>query len=165
VKWGQPPRDRELVRTNLARSTEAFATGFRDFMSGNPRPTPGSPAASEAQGEPFAGDWAERPSSDIFATAYLAAASCTDHLLGLADVLRSRNALYSAYTLTRGAVEAAALGCYLTDSEIGARERVRRAMNYRLDALCERIWLFKEMHGEYAYEKLSETEPLRHPNR
>ena len=31
----------------------------------------------------------------------------------LVDVLRCRNALFSAYTLTRGAVEAAALGCYL----------------------------------------------------
>ena len=30
-------------------------------------------------------------------------------------------------------------------------------MNYRLDALCERMWLFKEMQGEYAAEKLEET--------
>jgi hypothetical protein len=30
-------------------------------------------------------------------------------------------------------------------------------MNYRLDALCERMWLFKDMHGEYAAEKLGET--------
>jgi hypothetical protein len=78
-------------------------------MTRNPQSVPGSPADSEAQGEPFAGDWADRPSSDIFATAYHSATSCTDHLLGLADVLRSRNALFSAYTLTRGAVEAAAL--------------------------------------------------------
>jgi hypothetical protein len=142
---------------DLASSTEAFATEFREFMTRNPRPAPGSPADSEAQGEPFAGDWADRPSSDIFATAYLAATSCTDHLLGLADVLRSRNALFSAYTLTRGAVEAAALGCYLTDPDIDGKERVRRTMNYRLDALCERTWLFTDMQGEYAAGKLDET--------
>jgi hypothetical protein len=142
---------------DLASSTEAFATGFREFMTRNPAPAPGSPAESESQGEPFSGDWAERPSSDIFATAYLSATSCTDHLLGLADVMRSRNALFSAYTLTRGAVEAAALGCYLTDPDIDGRERVRRTMNYRLDALCERMWLFKDMQGEYAAEKLEET--------
>lgn len=142
---------------DLASSTKAFATEFREFMTRNPRPAPGSPAGSEAQGEPFADDWADRPSSDIFATAYLAAASCTDHLLGLADVLRSRNALFSAYTLTRGAVEASALGCYLTDPGIDGRERVRRTMNYRLDALCEQTWLFKDMHGEYAAGKLGET--------
>jgi len=142
---------------DLASSTEAFATGFRGFMTRNPQPAPGSPADSEAQGEPFAGDWADRPSSDIFATAYLSATSCTDHLLGLVDVLRSRNALFSAYTLTRGAVEAAALGCYLTDPDIDGRERVRRTMNYRLDALCERMWLFEDMHGEYAAGKLDET--------
>jgi hypothetical protein len=150
---------------DLASSTEAFATEFRAFMTRNPRPTPGSPADSEAQGEPFAGDWADRPSSNIFATAYLAATSCTDHLLGLADVLRSRNALFSAYALTRGAVEAAAIGCYLTDLDVDGKERVRRTMNYRLDALCERMWLFQDMRGEYAAEKLdgagSESPTLR----
>jgi hypothetical protein len=142
---------------DLAGGTEAFATEFREFMTRNPQPAPGSPADSEAQGEPFGGDWAERPSSDIFAMAYLAASSCTDHLLGLVDVLRCRNALFSAYTLTRGAVETAALGCYLTDRDIDGRERVRRTMNYRLDALCERTWLFRDMRGEYAAEKLDET--------
>jgi hypothetical protein len=43
-----------------------------------------------------------------------------DHL---ADILSSRNALFAACTLTRGAVEAAALGCYLTDQDIDGRER------------------------------------------
>jgi hypothetical protein len=143
---------------DLASSTAAFATEFREFMSRNPCPAQGSPADSEAQGEPFAGDWSDRPSSDIFATAYQTVTSCTDHLLGLADVLRARNALFSAYTLTRGAVEAAALGCYLTDADIDGKERVRRTMNYRLSALCERTWLFKDMHGKYAAEKLGETQ-------
>jgi hypothetical protein len=142
---------------DLASSTKAFAREFREFMSRNPWPAPGSPADKEAQGEPFAGDWGEHPSSDIFATTYLAATSCTDHLLGLADVLSSRNALFAAYTLTRSAVEAAALGCYLTDQDIEGRERVRRTMNYRLDAMCERVWLFTDMQGDYAAEKLDET--------
>ncbi len=135
---------------DLASSTEAFASGFSEFMSRNPRPAPGSTADAEAQGEPFAGDWGHHPSRDIFATSYLAAASCTDHLLALADVLRARNAVFAAYTLSRGAVEAAALGRYLTEPDIDGRERVRRTMNYRLDALCERVWLFKDMRGEYA---------------
>jgi hypothetical protein len=143
---------------DLASSTEAFAAQFREFMTRNPQPAPGSPADSEAQGEPLAADWAARPSSDVFATAYLAVTSCTDHLLGLVDVLRARNALFSAYTLTRGAAEAAALGCYLADPAIDSRERVRRTMNYRLHALCERTSLFKDMQGEYASGKLAETE-------
>ena len=70
---------------DLASSIEAFAREFREFMNRNPQPAPGSPADKEAQGEPFAGEWGERPSSDIFATTYLATMSCTDHLLGLAD--------------------------------------------------------------------------------
>ncbi|HXC83305.1 MAG TPA: hypothetical protein VNV62_15780 [Trebonia sp.] len=142
---------------DLASSTEEFAKEFREFMTRNPRPAAGSPADKETQGEPFAGDWGEHPSRDIFATTYLAATSCTDLLLGLADVLRARNALFATYTLTRGAVEAAALGCYLTDQDIDGRERVRRTLNYRLDAMCERVWLFTDMHGDYAAEKLDET--------
>lgn len=142
---------------DLASNTEAFAKEFREFMTRNPRPAPGSPADKEAQGEPYAGDWSEHPSSDIFATTYLTATSCTDHLLGLADILRARNAVFAAYTLSRGAVEAAALGCYLTDQDIDGRERVRRTMNYRLDAMCARVWLFTDMRGAYAAEKLDET--------
>ena len=142
---------------DLASSTEAFAKEFREFMTRNPRPAPGSPADKEARGEPFAGDWGEHSSRDIFATTYLAATSCTDHLLGLADVLRARNAVFATYTLTRGAVEAAALGCYLTGQDIDGRERVRRTMNYRLDAMCARVWLFTDMHGDYAAEKLDES--------
>jgi hypothetical protein len=117
---------------DLARSTEAFATEFRETLTRNPRPALGSPADSEAEGEPFAGDWSDHPGSDIFAAVYLVAASCTDHLLGLADILRARNAVFAAYTVTRAAVEAAALGCYLTEPDIGSRERLRRTMNYSL---------------------------------
>ena len=142
---------------DLADTTAAFARQFREFMSRNQRPASGSPADREAQGEPYAGDWGTHPSSDVFATAYLTATSCTDHLLGLADVLSSRNAVYAAYTLVRGAVEAAARGCYLTDLDIDGKERVRRTMNYRLDALCERALIFGDMHGDYAAQKLDET--------
>jgi hypothetical protein len=49
------------------------------------------------------------------------------------------------------------LGCYLTDQEIDSRERVRRAMNYRLDAMCGRVWLFTDIQGDYAAQKLDET--------
>ena len=142
---------------DLASSVEAFAKEFREFMTRNPQPAPGSPADKEAQGELLAGDWSEHPSGEIFATTYLTATSCTDHLLGLADVLRAHNALFAAYTLTRGAVEAAALGCYLTDQDIDGRERVRRTMNYRLDAMCAQVWLFTDMQSDYATERLDET--------
>ena len=58
--------------TDLSRSLTAFAEAFRDLLTGNPRPAPGSPADREAEGDPFAGDWGEYPSRDIFATTYLA---------------------------------------------------------------------------------------------
>jgi hypothetical protein len=142
---------------DLASSTAAFAREFREFTTRNPRPASGSPADKEAQGGPHAGDWSKHPASDILAATHRTGTSCTDHLPGLADVLRARNTLFAACTLTHGAVEAAALGCYLTDQDIDGRERVRRTMNYRLDAMCARVWLFTDMRGDYAAEKLDET--------
>jgi hypothetical protein len=41
----------------------------------------------------------------------------------------------------RAAAEAAAMAVYLTDPAIDERERVRRNVNYRLDAFCEQIRL------------------------
>jgi hypothetical protein len=143
---------------DLVRSTAEFTREFRETLTRNPRPLPGSPALTEAEGEPFAGDWGEHPGSDIFAATYLLAASCTDHLLGLADVLASRNAIYSAYTVTRAAVEAAALGCYLAEPDIGARERLRRTANYRLHGFSERVRLFEDLEGDYAAVKLAESQ-------
>jgi hypothetical protein len=41
--------------------------------------------------------------------------------------------------------------------KLRGRERVRRMMNYRTDAMCERVWLFANIHGDDAGEKLNET--------
>jgi hypothetical protein len=142
---------------DLAGCTAAFVMEFRDTLTRNPRPALGSPADKEAEGEPFAGDWGDRPGSDIFAAVYLIAGSCTDHLLGLADILKARNAVFAAYTVTRAAVEAAALGCHLTEPDIGSRERLRRAVNYRLHGFSERAWLFEDLEGPYASEQLAQT--------
>jgi hypothetical protein len=41
---------------DLADSLSRFASAFREVLKGNQWPTPGSPAATEAEGEPFAGE-------------------------------------------------------------------------------------------------------------
>jgi hypothetical protein len=128
---------------DLARSLTGFAQAFRDLLTSNPQPAPGSPADMEGKGEPFADDWGEHPSRDIVAAAYLQVTSCTDHLLALAQVLTSRRSVFASYTLARGALEAAAAGCYLTDKGVDARERLRRNMNSRLVGLCEQIWMLQ----------------------
>lgn len=128
---------------DLARSLTDFAQAFRDLLTRNREPARGSAADKESKGEPFAGDWAEYPSRDIFAAAYLQVTSCTDHLLALAPVLTSRRSVFASYTLARGALEAAAAGCYLTDNGIDARERLRRNMNSRLVGFCEQIWMLR----------------------
>ena len=143
------------------RSRTLFAAPRRsprssgETLTRNPRPALGSPADEEAEGEPFAGDWGDHPGRDVFAAVYLVAASCTDHLLGLVDILKARNAVFAAYAVTRAAVEAAALGCYLTEPDIGSRERLRRTMNYRLHGFSERAWLFEDLNGEYAAEQFA----------
>jgi len=126
---------------DLADSLSRFASAFREVLKGNQSPTPGSPAATEAGGEPFAGEWGAFPSRDILATILLAAASAADHLVAVGSVLRGRNAVFAPYTVMRAAAEAAAVAVYLTDPAIDGRERVRRNMNCRLDALCEQIRL------------------------
>jgi hypothetical protein len=83
--------------------------------------------------------------------------SCTDHLIGLADVLRARNAVFATYTLGRAAVEAAALGGYLTDNRIDGRERLRRTTNYRLHGLCEKTRLLQDLTTSDAADQLDES--------
>jgi hypothetical protein len=80
-------------------------------------------------------------SRGVLATVLLAAASAAEHLAAVGTVLRGRNAVFAPYTVTRAAAEAAAMAVYLTDPAIDGLERVRRNMNYRLDALCEQIRL------------------------
>jgi hypothetical protein len=143
--------------SDLARCTLAFETAFRETLTRNPRPAPGSPAEAETEDEALAGGWSEHSARDTFATAYLLTASCTDHLLGLADILVARNAVFAAYTVTRAATEAAALGCYLADPAIDARERVRRSMNYRLYGFSERVWMLTDLKGDRYAVQLAET--------
>jgi hypothetical protein len=138
---------------DLADSLADFAEAFRDVLRGNQWPAPGSPAATESETEPFAGEWGDYPSRDVLATTLLAAGSCADHLTATASVLRGRNSVFAPYTVMRAAAEAAAIGAYLTDSAIDGRERVRRNMNYRLDALCEQISLVGAFHGAEAARK------------
>lgn len=126
---------------DLADSLAGFTTAFREVLKGNQWPSPGSPAAAEAEVESFAGEWGAFPARDVLATVLLAAASAADHLAAEASVLRGRNAVFAPYTVMRAAAEAAAMAVYLTDPAIDGRERVRRNMNYRLDALCEQIRL------------------------
>jgi hypothetical protein len=142
---------------DLAGSLGKFSASLREAMERHPVPPEGSPAEKEAEGEPFAGDWGRYPSRDIYAAALLATASCADHLAGTASVLLARNAPFSPYTLIRAAAESAAIGCYLTDRNIDARERMRRNMNFRLDALCEQLTMLKGFIGDDAKRKADWT--------
>jgi hypothetical protein len=91
----------------------------------------------------------------VFAVTVLLAASCTDYLMGVVDILRARNTVYSSYALARAATEAAAIGCYLTDKDIDALERLRRTANFRLNGLCEQISMVEVFRSDEAASKVA----------
>lgn len=138
---------------DLGRSLSQFAEGLRRLMDANQRPAAGSPADKEADGEPYAGDWGLHPSGAVFATVLLTTWSCTDHLSAAGTVLEYHRGICSLYTLTRGAAESAAIACYLTETGIGSLERVRRNLNYDLQAMHEDLNMLRAIDGQDAAAK------------
>ncbi len=92
----------------------------------------GSPAQIESDPEELAGEWAEQPSREAWSTTRHAIASGLDHLEALARLLPSPGVVLALSTVSRGALEAFALAFYLSEPDMGQRERVRRWVNLRL---------------------------------
>lgn len=132
---------------DLANSVGEFARALRGLLAAYDFPAEGSPAATEAEGEPHAGEWSAHPGRDLHVTIRLATWSCADHLAALSVVLRERRLIPPLYTLARGAAEAAAIACYLAERGISSLERVRRGMNCNLQALTEEINMLNRFTG------------------
>jgi hypothetical protein len=143
---------------DLGRRLDDFAQALRDLLNSNQLPAPGSIADKEADGEPYAGEWGEYPSRDVFATMVLTSWSCADHLAGMATLLQTKRCIPSLYTLARGAAEAAVIACYLSEVGIDPLERVRRNMNCNLDALCEDLNILRRFTSPEAPLKAAEHE-------
>jgi hypothetical protein len=107
---------------------------------------PGSPAALEVAA---AGTWDGRTVRNAHIDGLLPMFSASDHLVTLADVLRSKHGFFASYTIGRGAIEAAAKTWYLLEPDIGPKERSRRRMNDRLESLYSQV-LVVEGLGEDA---------------
>jgi hypothetical protein len=142
---------------DLAMTLERFSDALRAAINdtgGNY--LPGSLGAAECAGEPFAGEWGERPSQTAIGQGMLAANSCIDHLTGAALLIRSRKVTVSLYTMVRGASESASIAAHLLDPRIDGPERVRRSANCRLEGLCEEIQLLRPLADEPAATSLIE---------
>jgi hypothetical protein len=126
---------------DLARSLQKVHLAFWDLLRRDTHPAPGSPAVTEAEGEPYAGEWSQHPSMDVLGLALQAAVSAINHLGALGAVIEARSGPEPPYTVARATAEHAAAACYLTDPAIDRRERLRRGINRRLDGLCEQISL------------------------
>ncbi len=68
-------------------------------------------------------------------------------------MLEHHRGISSLYTLTRGAAESAAIACYLTEPGIGSLERVRRNLNYDLQAMHEDLNMLRTIAGQEAAGK------------
>jgi hypothetical protein len=143
---------------DLASSLEAFAWALRDVLVVNDYPAQGSPAAREGEGEPYAGEWSAHPARDLNASVLLATWSCADHLAALSVVLRARKLITPLYTIARGAAESAAVACYLTQTDIDPLERVRRNMNYNLQALTEDLNMLRRFTSPDAVARIRRHE-------
>jgi hypothetical protein len=120
---------------DLARSLTRFTDRFREQLDTVRDARPGSPAIPAS--EPYAGDWSEHPSRDVVGSVLLEAWSALDHLTAAAVLIPDRRCLASLYSVTRGAAEHAAMGCYLAEPGISPLERIRRNLNFNLTALFE----------------------------
>jgi hypothetical protein len=101
-------------------------------------PASGSPAALEAADTSLAGVWGADPARQATNLGRTLAAAASDHLLALADLLKSeQTGAFAAFTIGRGLLETAARSWYLLEPAIEVRERVRRHMNERLWSLHE----------------------------
>ena len=116
---------------DLARSLTSFSKAVASAMNSGIW-IAGSPAQVESDPEELAGEWAAQPSREAWSTTRHAIASGLDHLEALAHLLPTRGVVLTLSTVSRGALEAFALAFYLSEPDIGQRERVRRWVNLRL---------------------------------
>lgn len=143
---------------DLAKSLNAFARGLRGLINDQRLPRSGSPADTESAGEPYAHDWGKRPSGEIFASMLLLAWSSADHLMGAAELIAARTVIASPHTVMRGAAESASAACFLGETGIDPLERIRRNMNYRLEALSQEIVMMATFTVPGAAEKVAGNE-------
>lgn len=138
---------------DLGGALRKVADGLIRLVDLNKQQAAGSPADKDADGEPFAGEWSAHPARDLVATLLMECWSCADHLTVTGAVLAEHRAVASLYTLTRGAAEAGAIACYLSESGIDSLERMRRLMNQNLVALHEDLNMLGRFEGQDAASK------------
>lgn len=139
---------------DLGGTLRKVAEGLTQLVDLNKEPAAGSPADKEADGEPFGGEWSAHPARDVVATLLMECWSCADHLTVAGTVLAEDRAVASLYTLTRGAAEAGAIACYLSEPGIDPVERMRRLMNHNLAALHEDLSMLSRFTGQDAAAKV-----------
>ncbi|TXJ80008.1 hypothetical protein E2C11_11530 [Streptomyces lavendulae] len=100
---------------------------------------PGSQAALEVSGEPFADDWGKAPSRNANMAGLQLARVAMDHLAGLSILLRTHKpvCVYGPSSLARSTIEVASRSYYLLEPGLLPLERIRRHESDRLMSLWE----------------------------
>lgn len=76
-----------------------------------------------------------------------------DDLLAVATLIQDGQRLRAPITLSRSVLEAAAVGCFLTDKQVQPKERLRRTLNLQLSQLKESANEVRDHEDEFNYEK------------
>ncbi|QWF20352.1 hypothetical protein KM427_15320 [Nocardioides sp. LMS-CY] len=76
-----------------------------------------------------------------------------DDLSGLAVLMRRGEYIRAPLTLSRSVLEAASVGCFVTDSTVSSEERLRRGLNFHLAELRESANEVADRRDEFQYEE------------
>jgi hypothetical protein len=136
IVTAQQPNTFDAMAGALDAMAEALY--YAKAVNGGMPGSSSSAAWENAGGVCLRGEWSSNPVLDANLHAGLLVNSATDHVQGLAAVLRmDAGGIFSTYTVARGLVEVAARAWYLLEPGVDSRERVRRHMNERLYSLNE----------------------------
>jgi hypothetical protein len=124
----------------LSRQAKAgYGSRTADGTGAGTTPSATSEATSElAEQAALSGEWDDTPIDTAITHVGLLLTAAEDAMETLAEaIVASHTPLYSHQLIARGGLECLALAHWLTERGIGARERVRRSLNERIQSAYE----------------------------
>lgn len=129
---------------NLQSGVKLLIDGVSHFVTINGSCPQGN---SIARREIDRGEYSEEIET-VLSQGCLLVESAGDHTLAVSRLLEPPVLTIAPWTSVRGALEAAAYGCWLMDADIAARDRVARSMAFRYAGLLHQKKAAKSMQDE-----------------
>lgn len=145
---GRPRCHAQAVLTfdDLAVATEVVCEAAKEHVLTVGPPWAGrSEAATDTRQERrYRDTWGANPQQDAIMRALMSLGHGVDHLIGMSYLFNAPEVAHGPVTLSRTVVSASSRAYWLLAPGIGARERLRRGMNVRLESLAEQL---RVVHG------------------